>query len=155
MQSDFQGLTHLPVLPEFFSVRQCFFFWPFVTLFRTLSKWLTRCKWCGSKLSVHLKVDVVWKADREISGFEQKENKWENCEQNNNKEVRREIMGPPKMRFLDTKYYQRREKILSRPKIEPTFCTTVLSIMEIGRKLPKDWKWRKKADLPMTTATTV
>ena len=23
---------------------------------------------CGSKLSVHLKVDVVWKADREISG---------------------------------------------------------------------------------------
>ena len=50
-------------------------------------------------------------------------------------------MGPPKMRFLDTKYYQRRrEKILSRPKIEPTFCTTVLSIMEIGRKLPKNGK---------------
>ena len=42
--------------------------------------------WCGKQIG---KLAV-----------EQKENKWENCEQNNNKEVRREIMGPPKMRFL-------------------------------------------------------
>ena len=52
--------------------------------------------WCGKQIG---KLAV-----------EQKENKWENCEQNNNKEVRREIMGPPKMRFLDTKYYQRRRE---------------------------------------------
>ena len=41
-------------------------------------------------------------------------------------------MGPPKMRFLD------REGTKKDSQIEPTFCTTVLSIMEIGRKLQKD-----------------
>lgn len=44
-------------------------------------------------------------------------------------------MGPPKMRFLDT---YKREGTKKDSQIEPTFCTTVLSIMEIGRKLQKD-----------------